>query len=154
MSGVKDDQTHAVQDSGLHPIDRFITDLFVRFVPPPDKHVGFHQDVLGQAVIWFVQRCRTDSKVSRASQPCSDGAMDAIRIDRSVAFVLSFVPVFVPDRDADLIHPVAPNISWRVGSLTTPPSRLPALVQPIGRSPRSIALDRALLHPRVTSVCR
>src|SRR5215217_6616952 len=154
VSRMEDDQPHAVQDSTLNPIDRFVTDLFVRLVPPPDKHVGFHQHVLGESVIWLIQRCRADVEVARGAEPLGDGAMDPVRIDRSVAFILTFVPVFIPDGDAYLIHPIAPNTLWRIGSLTTPPPRLPDPVQPNGRSPRSVAPDRALPLPRATLACR
>src|SRR5215207_8531183 len=124
-----------MQHSRLDSIDRLLTHLFVRLVPPPYEHVGVHQEILGQAILWLVERCRAHGQVGGCDEPLGDRAMNPVWIDRSVAFVLSFVPVFIPDGDPNLIHSAAPNLLWRMGALTTPPSRLPLLAQPSGRSP-------------------
>ena len=41
----------------LNAVDNLVADFTVRFVAPPDQHIGVVEDVLGQAVIRFIE-CR------------------------------------------------------------------------------------------------
>src|SRR5215213_5699424 len=125
-----------MQHAGLDPVDRFITHVIVSFVSPPDEHVGLHQNVLGKAIFWLIERYRADVQFTGGAKTFGDRTMNSVRIDRSIAFVLAFMPVFVPDGDPNLIHATAPSVVWRRGSLTAPPPRLLLRARPNGRSPR------------------
>ena len=88
-----------MEHAGLDTIDRLIADFLVGFVVPPDEHVGVHQDVLGETVFRLVECCGAHAQVSGGAQTLGNRAMNPVRINGSVAFVLSFVPVFVPNGD-------------------------------------------------------
>ena len=63
MPGVKDDQAHASKDTELNPCDSFVLHRIMRGMAPPEQHVCFVENGLGQALIWLIQCGGADDEI-------------------------------------------------------------------------------------------
>jgi hypothetical protein len=110
VSRVENDQPHSMKHSGLDTIDRLLSYLLMRLVPPPDEDIRFHQNALGEAIFRLIERCGADIQVIGGPQALGDRAMNPFWINRSIPLVLTLMAILVPDGDANLTHSVAPNV--------------------------------------------
>ena len=101
VSGVKDDEPHALKNPLLHAVHDFVLDLAVGHVAPPVQDVGVVEHLLGQPVLGLVQRGVTGLKAARLLQRRADGAVQAVGINFLDALVRFLVPKLVPQSSAN-----------------------------------------------------
>jgi len=99
VSRVQDDKAHPVEHAPVDPLDGRVRDLAVRDVAPPREDVGGSKDVVGKAVLGFVERGRADVETGVA-QALGERAVDAVGVHGADDRVGAFLAVLVPDGDA------------------------------------------------------
>src|SRR6516162_2804573 len=104
MTGVQNDQAHSLENSLLNAVDDLIRDLGVSDVAPPDQYVGFVEARLGQTMLRFLKRRRTDRKGIIARQALCDAVVHSVWIHSSNRLGPQFVDIFTPGDDANLAH--------------------------------------------------
>ena len=104
MTGVQNDQSHSFENSLLNAVDDLVCDLPVSDMAPPEQYVDFVEPRLGQTMLRFLKRRRTDGERIIARQALCDAIMYSVRIHSSNRFGLLFVDIFTPDDDANLAH--------------------------------------------------
>ena len=142
VSGVQHDQAHAGIDPLHDTIDHLIADFAVGEMPPPDEHVRLVKPLLGQPVLWLIQRRGADHEVSIRGQCRRDRAMNAIRIDLPDDLALALMAKFIPHHHANRGHPALLRLvrhvlrRWRSLGRVRPRRRLPRSVGPVAGLPR------------------
>ncbi|MCY1309229.1 hypothetical protein D9M70_593030 [compost metagenome] len=87
----------------VHALHDLVFHVAVGHVPPPGQDVGIGQDLLGKAVLRFVESGGPDTDLGAEVflDSCLDGAVHAIGIEPGHEFVPLLVAVLAPDGDAD-----------------------------------------------------
>ncbi|MNV82077.1 hypothetical protein D3C71_1757900 [compost metagenome] len=78
---MQNDQPHAFPHTPGYALHDLVTDRTVILVPPPQKHVGVGQPLLGQAMFRLLQRRRRRLDRNVRVQRRRDGVVHPVRID-------------------------------------------------------------------------
>ena len=89
----------------VHLLYRFVGDLVVGHVAPPEEHVRRVQYLIGEPVLGLVEGGRTDLEAGLVEH-CGEDGVHAFGVDLRDLLVALFVPVLVPDGYARLFSQV------------------------------------------------
>lgn len=99
-------QSHPLEDALVYFVYYRVLYLFVCGVSPPDHDVSVGQKVIGQTVVWLVERGRAyrGAITEMFFDACFDNRMGSVGIDASDRRDRPFVLVFVPDSYANWLR--------------------------------------------------
>ncbi len=100
VSRVQKDGAHAVEHRFGNHRRRFVRNLFVSPMAPPDNDVCLGQPIFRQTVIGLIERGRLDVQAGILPKRVGNRTVHAVWINLRDAWVRLFVTVFVPDQHA------------------------------------------------------